>query len=48
MVRHHWLHHKYPAYNFNLLLLGDFLLGTHLSPTERDLKRMAADHIPID
>lgn len=48
MIRHHWLHHHYPKYNFNLLLIGDFLLGTHLSPSLHDLERMIADQVPID
>jgi hypothetical protein len=48
MIRHHWMHHRYPRYNFNLLLLGDTLLGTHRRPSEKDLRDMAALGIPLD
>ena len=48
VIRHHWLHHKYPTYNFNLLLLGDFLLGTHLEPSESDIEEMRDSGIPLD
>jgi len=40
VCRHHWLHHKYPDCNFNLLLGGDRLLGTHRNPTATDLQDM--------
>jgi len=34
--RHHFLHHRYVHCNYNLLWLGDFLLGRHRSPSEKD------------
>lgn len=37
IVCHHYLHHHYPTYNFNLLWGGDWLLGVHLKPTQKDL-----------
>ena len=48
VIRHHWLHHKYPACNFNLLLLGDWILGTHRRPSPKDLKEMSEQGIPLD
>ncbi|WP_165246325.1 hypothetical protein [Paludisphaera soli] len=46
VARHHYLHHAYPRSNFNLLLGGDRLLGTHRRPTAKDLDAMAALDIP--
>ena len=40
--RHHYLHHKYPECNFNLLLGGDFLLGTYRKAGAQDLREIAA------
>jgi hypothetical protein len=48
LSRHHFLHHKYPNCNFNLLLGGDYPLGTHRSPSVEDLSEMAAIGILID
>lgn len=42
LLRHHFVHHKYPSWNFNLLPGGDHLLGTHRSPTVEDVNEMAA------
>ncbi len=39
---HHWLHHRYENCNFNLLLGGDIILGTHRLPTAGDLAEMQA------
>src|SRR5262249_22322250 len=38
VARHHFLHHKYPDCNFNLLLGGDWLLGVHRSPSHGDIE----------
>jgi hypothetical protein len=48
LSRHHFLHHKYPNCNFNLLLGGDYPLGTHRSPSAQDLSEMAAIGILVD
>lgn len=40
MARHHYLHHRYMAFNYNLLLGGDWLRGCHRAPAERDLADM--------
>jgi hypothetical protein len=42
VARHHYVHHRYPSCNFNLLLGGDWLLGVHRSPTLDDLQKMNA------
>jgi hypothetical protein len=47
IVRHHWLHHRHEEFNFNLLPGGDFLLGTHRSPSPDDLREMAEEGIPV-
>ncbi|MFO0953814.1 MAG: hypothetical protein U0835_22195 [Isosphaeraceae bacterium] len=36
--RHHFLHHRHPAWNFNLLPGGDFLLRTRRAADESDLR----------
>lgn len=38
--RYHYLHHRYPDCNFNLLLGGDFLLGRDRHPTAQDWDEM--------
>lgn len=38
--RHHYLHHRYPDCNFNLLLGGDFILGRYRAPTAQDWEEM--------
>jgi hypothetical protein len=40
IVRYHWLHHKYPQYNFNLMLGGDWLMGVYKKASFEDLKEM--------
>lgn len=45
--RHHFVHHKHPRWNFNLLLGGDRLLGTYRSPDARDLDEMAATRMSV-
>jgi hypothetical protein len=47
ILRHHWMHHKYESVNFNLLPGGDYLLGTHRSPSTADLQEMSRDGIPV-
>ncbi|MBC8114683.1 MAG: hypothetical protein H7062_09925 [Candidatus Saccharimonas sp.] len=47
LSRHHFLHHKYGNCNFNLLLGGDRLLGTHRSPTAQDMNEMAEIGISV-
>lgn len=48
LVRHHFLHHKYPNCNFNLLLGGDYLLGTHRWPTGLDVIEMEELGFPLE
>lgn len=38
--RYHYLHHRHPDCNFNLLLGGDFLLGRYRVPTTQDWDEM--------
>lgn len=38
--RHHYLHHRYMHCNYNLLWLGDLLLGRHRRPSDEDLTEM--------
>ncbi|WP_437640746.1 hypothetical protein [Sorangium sp. So ce854] len=38
--RHHYLHHRYMHCNYNLLWLGDLLLGRHRRPSDDDLAEM--------
>ena len=40
--RHHWLHHRYPRSNFNLLIGGDWIRGVQRSPSDDDLRRNSA------
>jgi len=38
LARHHWLHHKYPDKNFNVVFpFADYVLGTSAHATEADL-----------
>jgi hypothetical protein len=48
IIRHHWLHHRYPSCNFNLLPLGDYLLGTYRRPSPQDYEAMRRDGIAVD
>lgn len=47
VIRHHWLHHRYPGKNFNLLLGGDWILGVHRRATESDLREMSSLGLPV-
>ncbi len=41
LARYHWLHHKYPDTNFNVVFpLADYVLGTRARATTFDLKCM--------
>lgn len=47
VIRHHWLHHQQESVNFNLLLVGDYLLGTHKRASEADRQEMERQGIPL-
>lgn len=41
LARYHWLHHKYPNKNFNVVFpLADFVLGTSIRASRLDLEDM--------
>jgi hypothetical protein len=41
LARHHFLHHRYPNRNFNVVFpLADYVLGTNVRANEDDLKYM--------
>ena len=41
LARHHWLHHRYPDRNFNVVFpLADYVLGTSARASEVDLSCM--------
>jgi len=41
LARHHWLHHRYPNKNFNVVFpFADYVLGTNAKPTPEDLALM--------
>jgi len=41
LARHHYLHHRYPNSNFNVVLpLADYVLGTNSRASKADLKAM--------
>src|SRR2546428_58063 len=40
IARHHFLHHRYCRYNFNLVLGGDVWRGKYRRPSDRDWKEM--------
>lgn len=46
--RHHWVHHRYPRYNFNLLFVGDLIRGVYRKPNKQDLAEMKSLGIPVD
>lgn len=48
VARHHFLHHKYTRFNFNLMLGGDYLLGTHRWADAADRAEMAALGLPAE
>ncbi len=48
VARHHYLHHVYQRYNFNLLMGGDVIWGTHRRASQHDLETMRSLGIPVD
>ncbi len=41
LARYHWMHHKYPYKNFNVVFpLADYVLGTHVRASEAELQEM--------
>jgi hypothetical protein len=43
LAHYHWMHHKYPGKNFNVVLPGaDFLFGKYCKPSETDIAQMRA------
>jgi hypothetical protein len=48
MARNHYMHHRYVAYNFNLVLGGDVLRGCWRKPGEKDLREMQRLGLCID
>lgn len=48
MARNHYMHHRYVASNFNLLLGGDILRLKYRRPSERDLLVMEKLGLAID
>jgi len=41
LAKYHWLHHRYPDKNFNVVFpFADYVLGTHAKGNELDLKVM--------
>ncbi len=41
LARHHYLHHRHPDKNFNVVLpLADYVLGSNVHPTKADLRGM--------
>jgi hypothetical protein len=48
MARNHFMHHRYVASNFNLVLGGDLLRGRWRKPQEKDLAEMMRVGLRID
>ncbi|MDP5009020.1 MAG: hypothetical protein NWQ13_08585 [Glaciimonas sp.] len=48
MARNHYMHHRYVASNFNLVLGGDLLRGRYRRPSKQDLQEMQRLGLPID
>jgi hypothetical protein len=48
VARHHYLHHKYPNSNFNLLLGGDWLLLVNRRATRTDIEEMKKIGLRVD
>lgn len=44
--RNHFIHHRHPSYNYNLLLGGDWLLGRYRSASEEERDEMRQIGIP--
>jgi hypothetical protein len=40
-ARYHWMHHKYPGKNYNIIFPGaDFVFGKHVKPNASDIAEM--------
>jgi len=48
MARNHYMHHRYIASNFNLVLGGDLLRGRYRRPSSKDLSEMQRLGLRID
>jgi hypothetical protein len=48
LARHHWLHHRHTNCNYNLLVLGDILIGRFRRPSSDDLTLMFSDGMPLE
>lgn len=48
MARNHYMHHRYVASNFNLVLGGDLLRGSYRRPSSNDLSEMQRLGLRID
>jgi hypothetical protein len=41
LARYHWLHHKYPSKNFNVVFpFADYVLGTNVKANEAEVEEM--------
>lgn len=41
LARHHYLHHRYPTKNFNVVIpIADYILGTRAHPSASDFQHM--------
>jgi len=41
LARYHWLHHKYPNKNFNVVFpFADYVLGTNVKPSKDEIETM--------
>ena len=47
VIRNHYMHHKYPDNNFNLILGGDYILGYHRNASAEDIESMKVLGIPV-
>ncbi|HEY9755622.1 MAG TPA: hypothetical protein V6C97_10700 [Oculatellaceae cyanobacterium] len=48
LARYHWLHHRYPNKNFNVVFpFADFVLGTNAKATEADKQAMRLEFEPV-
>ena len=47
LARYHWMHHTYTDCNYNLLIGGDFVLGTYRRPSAEDLRAMEGEGLAM-
>lgn len=45
---YHWMHHRYPQSNFNLILGGDWFRGKCRIPSTDDFQKMGESGIPVN